>query len=670
MALGATYPDWTQNRPVDSEYYLGIGVVSTKESNYREKAKESAIKEISSQIYTDVISQTSRTTSEKNDIAVTEFSENSDFFTFSELSNLEIVDSKKVSGEYWVLCRLNKSEYSQRREKKINLIKGGYEASMLYDADTDKLQYLVPAYEELLKIPDDEIIFSDKNLRIEIPKMIQSIINGFRLSQNFKRANGKQGLAIADSLEVRVKGTYKSAVRGVPIRFEYLQGEGDLEKDIGFTNQVGMVSNKIMKVISTRPDQRLRAFIDLAEYREKPVTPNVLIEDKIEKLTMSNSVIFQFDIRTLSQEEVAVIVVGDTSVFSNKDLKRLNQSFRDEFSQETEYKLKDEAFVDGILDEYKRSSKLCTSESCQMIIGSGLGVQKLIFVDLTDYSDQTRVTIFLRDIVNKELILEKTYPLKRNPNATLTEKIALIEKNIDQMVQDYWIRQNPAFLTLKSQYEVVTNMTYNQPTEWMDKKLEIELPVYDKPLYRGTYDLTINQLGFEPYEQRIQLSRGEYSELFIDIKKKQPKTAFKKSLLIPGRGQFYSSDENNRSRKMVGILFFSAWVGSSIAMGASWSQYFVKQKEYQDANETYLKQKILEEVMFHRAIAEQKNEAMFNQQTSAVVITSIWSVLWIGNAIEARLNFPKYDYRAGKQRFSFNSSIDPFTHSINLDISF
>ena len=75
------------------------------------------------------------------------------------------------------------------------------------------------------------------------------------------------------------------------------------------------------------------------------------------------------------------------------------------------------------------------------------------------------------------------------------------------------------------------------------------LPVYDKPLYRGTYDLTINQLGFEPYEQRIQLSRGEYSELFIDIKKKQPKTAFKKSLLIPGRGQFYSSDENNKSRK-------------------------------------------------------------------------------------------------------------------------
>ena len=89
------------------------------------------------------------------------------------------------------------------------------------------------------------------------------------------------------------------------------------------------------------------------------------------------------------------------------------------------------------------------------------------------------------------------------------------------MVQDYWIRQNPAFLTLKSQYQVVTNMTYNQPTEWMEDKLEIELPVYDKPLYRGTYDLTINQLGFEPYEQRIQLSRGEYSELFIDIKKKQ-----------------------------------------------------------------------------------------------------------------------------------------------------
>ena len=45
-----------------------------------------------------------------------------------------------------------------------------------------------------------------------------------------------------------------------------------------------------------------------------------------------------YKMRELTNHRIKTFTTG----FSNKDLKRLNQSFRDEFSQETEYKLKDE----------------------------------------------------------------------------------------------------------------------------------------------------------------------------------------------------------------------------------------------------------------------------------------------------------------------------------------
>ena len=74
--------------------------------------------------------------------------------------------------------------------------------------------------------------------------------------------------------------------------------------------------------------------------------------------------------------------MGDTSVFNEDDLKRVNSDFRSEFADVTDFKLKDEMLVEPIIESYKRSASLCSNEECQIEIGKKLGVERLVFVDV------------------------------------------------------------------------------------------------------------------------------------------------------------------------------------------------------------------------------------------------------------------------------------------------
>ena len=75
---------------------------------------------------------------------------------------------------------------------------------------------------------------------------------------------------------------------------------------------------------------------------------------------------------------------------------------------------------------------------------------------------------------------------------------------------------------------------------------------------------------------------------------------------------------------------------------SSWASYSSKKKDYEEANNTYLAQKILEDVQIHSAIAGQKNKEMLDQQTVALAATGLLTTVWLGSALEAMFNFPDY----------------------------
>ena len=85
-----------------------------------------------------------------------------------------------------------------------------------------------------------------------------------------------------------------------------------------------------------------------------------------------------------------------------------------------------------------------------------------------------------------------------------------------------------------------------------------------------------------------------------------------------------------------------------------WGKYFQSKSDYDSAYDTYMNQKVIEDVNTHRAIAQEKNDKMLDDERSAIVFTSILGGVWIGNIIEAYINFPDYDRNFAKRKMNVN----------------
>ena len=116
-----------------------------------------------------------------------------------------------------------------------------------------------------------------------------------------------------------------------------------------------------------------------------------------------------------------------------------------------------------------------------------------------------------------------------------------------------------------------------------DKKFEKRLPMRDERFFEGSYELDINKLGYEKYHMRFDVAMGEFPEYDVDLKPKRPGKAFFRSFLIPGRGQIYSSDADNRGRLVMGLTYFVSTMACVGVSGYLWNDFSKAKDTYEVA---------------------------------------------------------------------------------------
>ena len=675
-------PEWIETMPVDDDYYWArenVGIRELSEEEYKSKAAAKALETISMQIRTTVsgvsTSNFKETETEFGSAYLSEFDQTSSSSTISDIQGAEKVDEYATNVTYWVLWKLKKSVHAENMEAFVQSALGQYEGFTYAPEDdpVQQLQYLIPAYEDVIKVAGVPVIYEGKNLKAEIPNQISAVLNSLKLvSSGETQLTGKAGFAMSSPLKVQIRSQKKNAIiRDIPILYEFESGEGEFSTDQVLTSESGKGSTKITKLISRKTVQQVRAKIDLKEWREDRLSKMISFENRLDEMSRANSVLFTIDVAQVTQEKIAVITVGDTSVYKEDDYKRLNRSFRSEFSDVTDFKLKDEALIEGIIEDYKRSASLCSNEECQVEIGKKLGVEKLIFIDISSYEKQTDVNIFLRNIAENELEEEQLYPFSHKKDMETSEKIQMIYNNLNEMVNDFWIRNNPAYLTIHSnRRNINASFTYQNSTPWMKNKFEERIPLNNKKFFEGDYLVEVDIIGYELYKTNFELSMGSFPEYDIDLIQKTPGRSFWKSFIIPGRGQRYSSDINNKSRKTYGHLFTASWIATTALSVASWSNFIKAKDDYEDANAKYLNQKLFEDVQAFRTIAEEKNNVMLQKQTTAIFLSSLWGTIWIGSAFEAMLNFPKQKKKYSERPSGLKLALNPIKGQITPQLQY
>jgi hypothetical protein len=168
----------------------------------------------------------------------------------------------------------------------------------------------------------------------------------------------------------------------------------------------------------------------------------------------------------------------------------------------------------------------------------------------------------------------------------------------------------------------------------------------DEKFLEGSYELDINKLGYEKYHMRFDVAMGEFPQYDVNLKPKRPGKAFFRSFLIPGRGQIYSSDADNRGRLVMGMTYFVSTMACVGASGYLWNDFSKAKDIYEVAKLDYQNAVDINDVSSTQSIMSANHIIMSDKRSTAVLVTGLTVGLWVFNAIDAALFFPaKYKGR-------------------------
>ena len=185
-------PKWISNRPIDNNYYIGIGKSNKTQTDYIQIAKNNALADIISEISVKISSNSILYQLDDNTGYKEKYEAQIQTVAKDEIDGYEVVDSWESKEEYWIYYRLNKSDYQrkkrEKRERAKNLSKDFYEKAQNAEKEYDinnALIYYVKSFDAIKKyLGEDLSIFTfDGKIYLDnaIYQSIQDIFSRIRI---------------------------------------------------------------------------------------------------------------------------------------------------------------------------------------------------------------------------------------------------------------------------------------------------------------------------------------------------------------------------------------------------------------------------------------------------------------------------------------------------------
>lgn len=288
-------PDWVINRPVNSNYYIGIGISNkNNDVDYIQNAKNNALKDLTSEIAIIISSNSVLYQYENNNNFKEYFESITKTSTTEELEEFEVVDSWEDEKKIWFYYRLSKAKYkslkaaklARAKNKSLEYLKKAKISEKNYEINKALIFY-IKSYKEIeLFLNEDLDILLDNTkiyLGTEIFSSIIQICSRINISVKETKLNGKVFSPINKPISINVK--YASDVliplKNIPLNSFFSKGEGIISEKIK-TDNLGNASCIISNIISKEKKQEIIIEIDLKEYlSNKSILFSILQEKNI-----------------------------------------------------------------------------------------------------------------------------------------------------------------------------------------------------------------------------------------------------------------------------------------------------------------------------------------------------------------------------------------------------
>ena len=284
-------PVWINQRPVENDYYIGIGAADKGKGNldYRQIAKENALQDLSSEITVNITSQVIVNLMESSDAVQEDLKSQIQSTTKANLEGYELVDNWEDENQYWVYYRLAKDVYAKNRKARIdkatslglNLFAKGKEKENAKDPAAALGLYVqaLQSIQEFIGEPvKTEYAGTTIYLQNELFNNLQSLLSNITLSVEKGQLDGTVGRAINDPLVVKATLREGTPVANLPLSVQFVKGSGELISQIR-TGIDGLANTRISNITSTEKMQIVNIKVIVASevtQNEYPLIYNLL----------------------------------------------------------------------------------------------------------------------------------------------------------------------------------------------------------------------------------------------------------------------------------------------------------------------------------------------------------------------------------------------------------
>ncbi len=167
---------------------------------------------------------------------------------------------------------------------------------------------------------------------------------------------------------------------------------------------------------------------------------------------------------------------------------------------------------------------------------------------------------------------------------------------------------------------------------------------YGMKIAPGEHEIAIQKTGYETWKKSFTIMEGknDYIAPITSLIPKSRLKAIKKSIVFPGGGQLYQSDDEHKSRAIIGNIFKYGTITAMLGTAYGWYSFNDAQSKYNDTYQLYLQQTDLDLINSHRETTEDLHRKMQDTEKVAITFTGAVAGLWLINIMDVAINFPDY----------------------------
>lgn len=269
-SVGKKQPEWTLQQPFDNGYYSAVVKIPKKAPNYKELARNEAIREISTQISVQIDSDIALKETEANGIPSSELISSIRSSSNNKIRDLQLVGTYETKNDYWAYYRLSKSEYyawrknqcEQATAQALNLLN---EFDLSQTNLTSGISALLKGLELIVDYTDMDLTTIYRNKQINLYNELFFRLNHLTEKVKINYAEKEIDLTAKQrerkSITVFVIYQQEIPVNNFPVCFNFLSGKGEIVAK-GLTDENGKAELIINRITSFSTPQFIEAKPD------------------------------------------------------------------------------------------------------------------------------------------------------------------------------------------------------------------------------------------------------------------------------------------------------------------------------------------------------------------------------------------------------------------------